>query len=128
MRMRRSVFLLLVGVGLWLLQAEAVTRDDFLMQTTQDLVDVCSVKPGEPLYEAAVGFCHGYGVGAFHYYQANVAASPQDSFVCLPEPTPPRADIVQWFLAWTRDNPRYLNERPVDGFFRFLEATWPCRR
>ena len=53
--MRRSMFLLLVAVGLWLLQAEAVTRDDFLMQTTQDLVDVCSVKPGEPLYEGADG-------------------------------------------------------------------------
>ena len=48
--MRRSMFLPLVAVGLWLLQAEAVTRDDFLMQTTQDLVDVFSVKPGEPSY------------------------------------------------------------------------------
>ena len=57
--MRRLMFLPLVAVGLWLLQAEAVTRDDFLMQTTQDLVDVCSVKPGEPSYEGALGFCLG---------------------------------------------------------------------
>ena|SRR5215813_1392341 len=126
--MRRSMFLLLVAVGLWLLEAEAVTRDSFLMRTTQDLVDVCSVKPGEPLYEAAMGFCFGYEIGAFQYYQAYTGNIAQEAFVCLPEPTPPRADIVQRFLAWARENPSYLNERPVDGFFRFLTATWPCRR
>jgi hypothetical protein len=126
--MRRSMFLLLVAVGLWLLQAEAVTRDDFLMQTTQDLVDVCSVKPGDPNHEGALGFCYGFEAGAFQYYSALAAGSPEEAFVCLPEPPPSRADVMQWFLAWARDNPRYLNERPVDGFFRFLEATWPCRR
>jgi hypothetical protein len=126
--MRRSVCLLLMTAGLWVLQAEAVTRDDFLMQTTQDLVDVCSVKPGEPLYEAAMGFCFGYGVGAFQYYQAYTGNIAQEAFICAPEPTPPRSDIVHWFLAWARDNPRHLTERPVDGFFRFLQATWPCRR
>jgi hypothetical protein len=126
--MRRLMFLLLVAVGIWLLHAEAVTRDDFLMQTTQDLVDVCSVKPDEPLYEGALGFCLGYEVGAFQYYLALAAASPQDSFICLPEPSPLRADVAQWFLAWARDNPQHMNERAVDGFFRFLQATWPCRR
>jgi hypothetical protein len=122
------MFLPLVAVGLWFLQAEAVTRDDFLMQTTQDLVDVCSVKPGDPSYEGALGFCLGYEVGAFQYYLALAAASPQDSFICLPEPSPLRADVAQWFLAWARDNPQHMNERAVDGFFRFLQATWPCRR
>ena len=126
--MRRSMFLPLVVVGLWLLQAEAVTRDDFLMQTTQDLVDVCSVKPGEPNYEGSLGFCLGFEVGAFQYYLALAAASPQDSFICLPEPSPPRTDVTQWFLAWARENPQYMKEPPVDGFFRFLQATWPCRR
>jgi Rap1a immunity proteins len=126
--MRRSMFLLFVAAGLWLLQAEAATRDDFLMQTTQDLVDVCSVKPGDPNYEGALGFCYGFGAGAFQYYSELAAASQQDRFVCLPEPSPSRTDVLQWFLAWARDNPRYLNERPVDGLFRFLTATWPCQR
>jgi hypothetical protein len=126
--MRRSMFLPLIAVGLWLLQAEALTRDDFLMRTTQDLVDVCSVKPGEPDYEGSLGFCLGYEVGAFQYYLALAAASPQDSFICLPEPSPPREHVAQWFLAWARDNPQHMNEPPVDGFFRFLQATWPCRR
>ena len=126
--MRRSMFLLLVAVGLWLLPAEAVTSDDFLMQNTQDLVDLCSVKPGEPLYDAAMGYCFGYTMGAFQYYQAYTGNISQDAFVCMPEPTPARADIIQWFLAWARDNPSSMTERPVDGFFRFLMATWPCRR
>jgi hypothetical protein len=126
--MRRSMFLLLVAVGLWLLQADAVTREDFQMQTTQDLVDVCSVKPGETNYEGALGFCYGFEEGAFQYYMALAAGSPQDAFICLPQPTPSRTDVMQWFLAWARDNPRYMNERPADGLFRFLQATWPCRR
>jgi hypothetical protein len=98
--MRRSVFCLLVAVSVWLVHAEAVTRDNFLMRTTQDLVDVCSVQPGEPLYEAAVGFCHGFGVGAYQYYQAERAASASDRFVCPPVPVPARVDIVQWLIAW----------------------------
>jgi len=122
------MFLPLVAIGLWLSQAEAVTRDDFLMQTTQDLVDVCSVKPGEPNYEGSLGFCFGFEVGAFQYYSALAAASPQDSFICLPEPSPPLDHVTQWFLAWARENPQSMNEKPVDGFFRFLQATWPCRR
>jgi hypothetical protein len=105
-----------------------VTRDDFLMQTTQDLVDVCSVKPGDPHYEGALGFCHGFEEGAVQYYLEVAAGSPEEAFVCLPEPRPSRADVMQWFLAWARENPQYAKERPVDGFFRFLAATWPCRR
>jgi hypothetical protein len=126
--MRCSMLLLLVALGLWLLQAEAVTREDFQMLTTQDLVDVCSVKPGEANYEGALGFCYGFEEGSFQYYMALAAGSPEDAFICPPQPTPSRADVMQWFLAWARDNPRYLNERPVDGLFRFLQATWPCRQ
>jgi Rap1a immunity proteins len=126
--MRCSMLLLLVALGLWLLQAEAVTREDFQMLTTQDLVDVCSVKPGEANYEGALGFCYGFEEGSFQYYMTLAAGSPEDAFICPPQPTPSRADVMQWFLAWARDNPRYLNERPVDGLFRFLQATWPCRQ
>ena len=126
--MRRLMFLLVVAVSVWTLQAEPVTREDFQMQTTQDLVDVCSVKPGEPNYEGALGFCLGFEEGAFQYYMTLAAGSPQDRFVCPPEPVPSRAEVMQWFLAWARENPRYLNERPVDSLFRFLQTTWPCRR
>jgi Rap1a immunity proteins len=126
--MQRWVILVFVAAGMWFLEAEAVTREDFLMQTTQDLVDVCSVKPGEPNYEGALGFCYGYVEGAFDYYMALAAASAENAFICLPAPPPVRADVIQWFLAWARENPRYMNEAPVEGFFRFLQATWPCRR
>ena len=80
--MRRSMLLLFVAVGLWLLQAEAVTRDDFLMQTTQDLVDVCSVKPGEPSYEGALGFVLATRLGLFSTTWRTRRGSPQDPFIC----------------------------------------------
>ena len=74
------------------------------------------------------GFATASGCGAYQYYQAERAGLPSDRFVCLPEPVPARTDIVQWFIAWAREHPQYLHERPVDGLFRFLGNTWPCRR
>jgi len=35
---------------------------------------------------------------------------------------------IQMFLAWTKQNPQYMSEPPVDSIFRFLESRFPCRR
>jgi hypothetical protein len=80
------------------------------------------------MYQAAIGFCHGYAVGTYHYYQAATASAEQTRFVCFPEPPPTRVQAIQMFLAWTKENPQYMNERPVDSIFRFLETKFPCRR
>jgi hypothetical protein len=126
--MRRFVWVIGIAVCLWPLLSGGATRDEFLVRTTQDYVRLCSASPNDPMYAAAIGFCHGYGVGAYHYYQAATAGPEGKSFVCPPEPTPPRVEIVQMFLAWAREHPQYMGERPVDSLFRFLGDKWPCRR
>jgi hypothetical protein len=126
--MRRSVCSIVLTISLWPLLAGAVTRDEFLVRTTQDYVGLCSTNPSDPMYAAAMGFCHGYGVGAYHYYLAATAGPEGKPFIYPPEPTPPRAEIVQMFLAWAREHPQYMGERPVDSLFRFLGDKWPCRR
>ena len=73
--MRRYLYVVVLAVSLCPLLAEAVTRDEFLVRTTQDYVRLCSTNPSDPLYAAAMGFCHGYGVGAFHYYLATTLLS-----------------------------------------------------
>jgi Rap1a immunity proteins len=126
--MRRFLWVIGIAVCLWPLLSGGVTRDEFLVRTTQDYVGLCSTSPNDPMYAAATGFCHGYGVGAYHYYQAATAGPEAKPFICAPEPTPPRAEIVQMFLAWAREHPEYMGERPVDSLFRFLGEKFPCRR
>ena len=65
--------LLLVGAMIALLGARVVsanvTRDNFLDNTTQDLVTLCTAADDDPLRLAAIGFCHGYVVGVWHFHE-----------------------------------------------------------
>jgi hypothetical protein len=126
--MRGKMLLIVLALALWPLLAQAVTRDNFLMRTARDYVEVCSAPENDPLYQAAMGFCHGYGVGAVHYYLAATSDGRESAFVCLPEARPPRTEAVQKFLTWARANPQFLDETPVDAIFRFLASEWPCQR
>jgi Rap1a immunity proteins len=126
--MRRLMLMLALSVMLWPLFSEAVTRENFLLRNTQDFVELCTVKDGDPLRDAAIGFCHGYGLGAFHYYQAQHSGPDSKPFICLPNPSPTRTEGLQMFLAWARDNPQHMNEPAVESIFRFLKATWPCKK
>jgi Ssp1 endopeptidase immunity protein Rap1a len=123
--MHRNLFALVLVAPLC---AEAVTADMFRVRSTADLVEICSVPPNDAMHAAAIGFCHGYGVGAFHYYQASVSGPEGKPFVCLPDPPPSRTEALQTFLTWVRENPQYMGEPAVDTLFRWLAGTWPCRK
>jgi Rap1a immunity proteins len=126
--MHRKVLLIMLAIALWPLCSEALTRDDFLVRSTQDLVKLCSASESEPLYQAGIGFCHGYAVGVNHYYQATIGSTGQKGFVCFPDPPPTRVETIQMFVAWAKQNPQYMSERPVDSIFRFLAEKFPCPR
>jgi hypothetical protein len=125
--MRWKVLVPVLAMMMWPLYSEALTRDDFLVRTTQDLVKLCTANETDPMYNAATGFCHGYGVGAYHYYQASTDPG-QGGFVCFPDPPPTRVEVLQMFLAWTKENPQSMNELAVNSLFRFLASKFPCRR
>ncbi|MFW5443579.1 MAG: hypothetical protein ACKE51_04630 [Methylococcaceae bacterium] len=46
----------------------AVTKDDFKVKTTKNLLNLCVASTDDPRYEEAIHFCHGYLVGAYHYH------------------------------------------------------------
>ena len=120
---------IVLAMALWPLYSEALTRDDFLVRTTHDLVKLCTADEKDPLYQAAIGFCHGFAAGAYQYHQAiTKSGAERTNFVCVPEPPPTRAEAIQMFVAWTQENPQYLNDPPVDSLFRFLATKFPCRR
>jgi hypothetical protein len=127
--MRRWKFFLFVGVlSLWPLQSQAVTQDDFLVRTTQDLIDLCTAGESDPLHASAIGFCQGYLVGVYHYHQAENAGPGATPLFCPPDPPPTRADAIKMFVAWAQANLQYQNDRPVDTIFRFLTTKWPCQK
>ena len=124
--MRYRVLSVLFVFCLWPMQSAAVTRDTFLVRTTQELVDLCAAPETDPLYGPAIGFCFGYVVGAYHYYMAEQAGPEAKPLFCLPEPPPERRQAVQTFVAWAKQNSQYMGERPVDSLMRFATWQWPC--
>jgi Rap1a immunity proteins len=126
--MYRKILLLVLSFSMWPMLTSAVTRDNFLVRNTQDFVELCTTPESDPMHAAALGFCYGFGLGAFHYYRASTAGPEGRPFICLPEPTPSRTEALQMFLSWVRQNPQHMNEPAVDTLFRWLKAVWPCQK
>jgi hypothetical protein len=105
--------------------ARAATQDDFLVRNTRDIVDLCTTSENDPLYTAAVNFCHGYLLGAFQYHTAMTQAGGVRK-ICLPNPQPSRNEAIRNFIAWASNDPRVLDERAVDAVARFIDMKWSC--
>ncbi|MGR8934963.1 MAG: Rap1a/Tai family immunity protein [Gammaproteobacteria bacterium] len=105
-----------------------VTEADFVAKKTQNLLNLCTASPQDPQYREAIHFCHGYLVGAFHFYAAEAADKPELQLVCFTEPKPSRNLAIGMFISWAQKHPEFMNEMPVETEFRFLTEKWPCRR
>lgn len=103
--------------------AHAVDKEDFHIDEAQDLVDVCTTPQTDPLYEAAMGFCHGYSVGAWQYY---LAAGRK--FLCVPQPPPSRQEAIDGFIDWAAKHPQYMQEGAVQTLFKYLADAFPCTK
>ena len=103
-----------------------VTRDDFLVNTTQDLVTLCTASENDPMYMGAVGFCQGYLVGAWHFHEELAAGKKGKRIACPPDPPPSRTEAIDMFIEWAKAHPQYSGEAPVETFFRFAAERFPC--
>jgi hypothetical protein len=128
--MFKKVVRLLILVSLLVpgLAGAAVTDEDFVLATTQNLVNLCSVSPSDPRAKEAIQMCEGYMLGAYHYYLATNSGKYDMRLVCMPNPTPTRDQVAAMFVEWAKANPQYMKERPVDSEFRFMSARWPCKK
>ena len=107
--------------------AGAVTEKDFEAETTKNIVNLCTASTDDPLYHQAINFCHGYLVGAYHYYEAHSSGPEGIKLVCPPDPMPSRNEAIGLFIEWAKAHPQYWSEPPVDTEFRFLMEKWPCK-
>jgi len=108
--------------------ARAITTEDFLVKTTQDLLNLCTVSASDPDAQQAIHFCHGYLLGAYHYHLAESdGPDAAKRLVCMPSGVT-RNDAVAMFVEWVKAHPQYLKEFPVETEFRFLTEKWPCAK
>ncbi len=125
--MKKIMLVLIIAVFILApAMAVAVDEKDFEAKTTQDIINLCTASPDDPLHAQAVNFCHGYLVGAYDYYKAATAGSTGIKLVCMDEPRPSRDQTIAMFVDWAKDHPQYFDEPPVETEFRFLMETWPC--
>ena len=124
---RRLIIMTLVIFLAAPLTVLAAEKSDFEVKTTKDLLNLCTTPPGANLYAEAINFCHGYLVGAYHYYLASTTGPDGKQTLCLPDPKPTRNEAIDMFVIWAKDHPQYHSELPVETEFRFLHETWPCK-
>jgi hypothetical protein len=104
----------------------AAEPDHFRARTTADLVALCAADPASESYVAAIHFCHGFASGAYQYYLTLAVASEGHRFVCLPDQPPSRSQAIADFVAWSKQNPDFMANPPVDSMFRYLALRYPC--
>lgn len=128
-RLLSACSLLAVLIALSPNSARAVlSEDDFFIKHAQDLVDLCAADAADPLYSAAIHFCHGFASGAWQFHEAQATWPDGVQIVCAPEPPPTRNEAIAGFVTWAAANPQHMNEPAIEGLFRFLNETWPCSK
>ena len=123
-------FMLYLAVMLFVLPgfalAGSVTQKDFLADNTEQLLNLCTATPDDPLFNHAMNFCHGYLVGAYDYYEAAHHHKEGARLVCFPDPPPSRNEVVNMFVEWAKAHPQYRQNKAANTEFRFLSEKFPC--
>lgn len=124
--LRRWICIAIAVTGYSAIQSQAATKDNFLARNTQDIIELCTAAPTDPLYTQAIHFCHGYLVGVYQY-QNDFYSSPGFSpLVCPPDPKPSRNQTIADYIDWVKAHPEYLQERTSDTVMKFLIEKYPC--
>ncbi len=124
--MKKGIGLVILSLLLTPALSGATDEKDFEAKTTQNIINLCTTSPEEPLFAQAVNFCHGYLVGAYHYYVAQASGPDGLKMVCMPDPPPSRNEAIAMFVEWAQAHPEYMDEAAVETEFRFLIESWPC--
>jgi len=108
-------------------QPQTVTEADFQVNTTGQLVSLCSADPAGAMGTAALNFCHGFIVGGVRLQQTHQQASRRHRLFCLPEPPPNREQAIADFVTWAKADPARLAMKPFDSMFAYLGGRFPCK-
>jgi hypothetical protein len=129
MRCRRASSCLLLVVLACLgpaATAWAITQEEFRLRSAADFVALCSTPAADPLYQAAVHMCHGFGAGTYQTIMAMTRHEKLQPVICAPQPPPTRNETVARFLEWAKRNPQRMSEPAVEAVGRFFVTEFPC--
>jgi hypothetical protein len=107
----------------------AVDNENVRFRTTEDLYQVCSVKPDAPEYIPASFACRGFIAGAVQYHDEVTDRKHLKRLICYPKGTTV-ANGREAFVAWAEKNAgnkKLMSEVPVVGLVRALAAKYPCK-
>jgi len=127
--MRRHVLATVVALAMWPSLASAVEVSIFHLKTTRDLLDVCTTPESDAVHKEAIHYCVGFLAGAVGYHNALSEHKDMKRITCYPEGTT-REDGVRVFIAWAqarKNDSTLMNESPIVGLMRSLNAQWPCK-
>ena len=106
-----------------------VEKEDFDLNTTAQLLDVCSVAPKSPFAVQAMNFCLGFIEGAAHYHD-HVSASKDMGRIICPPPGATRADARVIFVNWAdanRSDKAVMESNALVGLISAAIDKWPCQ-
>ena len=128
---RTGIMASVVGAVTLMLVGSATAQDagfgmeDFQVDTSQDLLDICTVEPSHESHWEAQAYCLGYLRGGYDFHQA-LASGPEYEPITCPTEDVSLRDAVDVFVAYVRANPDRLAARPMDTVFRAISGRWPC--
>jgi hypothetical protein len=99
-------------------------HSDFQVDTSENLLDLCTAEASDPGYEVARGFCYGFFEGGIAFHDALHARETRPRLACPEGVT--LDQVVAVFVAYARANPQYLGEAPMETVFRAAVDKWPC--
>jgi len=103
----------------------AAEADDFVVDSGEELVAICSTSPDHELHVQAVHMCHGYVTGATQY--ALVLFEQSDApYFCLPADPPSRTATIAEFVSWMDGHQEFARGPAPEALARFLQARFPC--
>lgn len=120
--------LLAVAFAPWTAIA-ATSEQDFALNTTHDLVDLCSATPDDPMHDQAKELCLGYIAGAAHLHRFLVAQKKLTGGpLACPERTVSREVFAQQFVAWANAHTQYMDDLPAATMAIAAGEKYPCTK
>lgn len=120
-----------LAAGLALGQSAAMAADDraFLVNSTRDLHNLCTVPDDAAMRTEAINYCMAYIDGAIDYHDVLTKGdNDMKRIVCYPDTATLELGVIT-FIKWgeTKQNDdKLMEEQPVLGVLRALSTEWPC--
>jgi hypothetical protein len=104
------------------LPAVAAEEDDYLIESGEDLADICD----EPGNAAAIHMCQGYLIGVHQMHAAIVEALGVEVY-CIPaDAGVTRTKVAADFSAWVAANPAMADLSAREALLTWARQTYPC--